>query len=183
MNIFAPLNKPMKYPYTNDELRVDNPNVSFPEVIDYSTLSHFNVYPVQQTPLPEHNASTHRCVEGIPEELDGDWVQTWAIVALTEDQIAAEAQLRRNVAKSARTAAIENITVTTSAGNTFDGDEASQTRMTRAILSLQHRRPEDMSTVNWVLADNSVIEASLAELTEALILAGSAQASLWVLHP
>ena len=33
----------------------------------------------------------------------------------------------------------------------------------------------------WVLADNTVIQASSAELTEALTLAGAEQARLWVL--
>jgi hypothetical protein len=33
-----------------------------------------------------------------------------------------------------------------------------------------------------VLADNSVIDATAAELTEALVLSGQAQAALWVLE-
>ena len=36
-------------------------------------------------------------------------------------------------------------------------------------------------SVTWVLADNSVIQATPAELTEALVLAGQAQAAIWVL--
>lgn len=78
--------------------------------------------------------------------------------------------------KSARSAAVEAIKVTTLAGNTFDGDEISQGRMARAISSM-----EDADSVVWVLADNSVIQATKAELKEALRLAGSAQAAIWVL--
>ena len=77
--------------------------------------------------------------------------------------------------KSARSAAVEAIKVTTLAGNTFDGDEVSQGRMARAVSSM-----EDADTVLWVLADNSVIQATKAELREALHLAGSAQAAIWV---
>ena len=77
-----------------------------------------------------------------------------------------------------RAAAVEAIKVTTQAGNTFDGDEISQGRMARAVLALNAAAPG--TTVNWILADNSVIEATAAELTEALALAGAAQAALWV---
>jgi hypothetical protein len=80
--------------------------------------------------------------------------------------------------KAEREAAVKAITVTTSAGNTFDGDEISQGRMARAILALQ---ATGAKSVAWVLADNSVIEATAAELAEALALAGAEQARLWVM--
>ena len=80
--------------------------------------------------------------------------------------------------KASRAASVEAIKVTTQAGNTFDGDEISQGRMARAILALNAAAPG--ATVNWVLADNSVIDAAAQELTEALALAGSAQAGVWV---
>lgn len=79
--------------------------------------------------------------------------------------------------KASRAAAVEAIDVTTAAGNTFDGDEISQGRMARAILGLQTMPG---SAVTWVLADNSVIQATAAELSEALALAGAAQAAIWV---
>lgn len=43
----------------------------------------------------------------------------------------------REQAKTERAAAVSAITVTTLAGNTFDGDEISQGRMARAISALQ----------------------------------------------
>lgn len=73
--------------------------------------------------------------------------------------------------KVERAAAVKAITVTTAAGNTFDGDEISQGRMARAILALP-----DGGTVPWVLHDNTVIDAT----GEALTLAGAEQARLWV---
>ena len=84
----------------------------------------------------------------------------------------------RESLKAARAAAVEALTVTTAAGNTFDGDETSQARMSRAILVLSTGAA---TSVPWVLADNTVIQASAAELTEALALAGAEQARLWVL--
>lgn len=85
----------------------------------------------------------------------------------------------RNALIAQRDAAVAAIKVTTTAGNTFDGDEPSQDRMTRAVVAMS-AAPAG-STVNWVLADNSVIDATQEELTEALLLAGTAQAALWVI--
>lgn len=91
--------------------------------------------------------------------------------APTDEQI-------RATAKAARAAAVDAIKVTTQAGHTFDGDEVSQGRMARAIISLQ---ATGTPSVTWVLADNSVIEASAAELTEALSRSGAAQVAVWVI--
>ena len=84
----------------------------------------------------------------------------------------------REQLKAQRAAAVDAITVTTAAGHTFDGDEVSQTRMTRAIIALQ---ATGTPGVPWVLHDNSVLMATVAELSEALALAGAAQAAIWVI--
>ena len=98
---------------------------------------------------------------------------------ITQEQKIAEAIKRQHTKwKQDRTEAVRSIKVTTVAGNTFDGDEESQGRMARAILGLEVIGPE--ATATWVLADNSVIQATAAELREALALAGAEQARLWV---
>ncbi len=84
----------------------------------------------------------------------------------------------REEAKATRTTAVENITVTTTTGKTFDGDETAQGRMARTIIGMQ---ATGAATIVWVLADNTATQATLAELTEALCLAGQAQADLWVI--
>lgn len=78
-------------------------------------------------------------------------------------------------AKQERRDRVASIIVTTAAGNTFDGNEDSQNRMTRALLGLQ-----DGETIEWVLANNSSKFVNKAELAEALRLAGQEQARLWV---
>lgn len=84
----------------------------------------------------------------------------------------------RDTLKANREMAVAAIKVTTQAGNTFDGDELSQARMARAIIALSTGLAP---SVTWVLADNSVIDATGAELTEALVLSGQAQAAIWVI--
>lgn len=87
------------------------------------------------------------------------------------------AQAKRTFDKEVREMNVAKIKVTTQAGHTFDGDELSQTRMARAIIALQ---ATGIPSVTWILADNTVIQASVAELGEALALAGAAQAGMWV---
>ena len=87
----------------------------------------------------------------------------------SSDQLRAEA-------KAARAIAVAAIIVTTSTGKTFDGDETSQTRMARAIIGMQ---VANAPTITWTLANNSIVDVTVAELTEALILAGQQQAVLW----
>lgn len=85
----------------------------------------------------------------------------------------------RDQLKAERQAAVDAIRVTTASGKTFDGDETSQTRMARAIVGMQ---AAGAPTITWVLADNTPTEVTVAELTEALILAGQAQAEVWVIE-
>lgn len=87
-----------------------------------------------------------------------------------------KAMAEREEWKQQRQAAVDAITVTVN-GKVFDGDEVSQTRMARAIIGMQAAQA---ATINWTLADNTVTQATVAELTEALILAGQRQAELWV---
>ena len=112
----------------------------------------------------------------------GHWEQLWEVVALDAETVTAnqlaKAERDRESFKAARATAVDNIKVTTAAGNTFDGDETSQARMSRAILVLSTGAA---ASVPWVLANNTVIQATAAELTEALALAGAEQARLWML--
>lgn len=79
--------------------------------------------------------------------------------------------------KAARDLAVKELTVTTTIGNVFDGDETSQTRMARAIQGIQGGF--NGTTINWKLADNTIVVVDEAELTEALTKAGLAQEALW----
>ena len=97
-----------------------------------------------------------------------------AATPATPEQIAATTRAQ---AKAARAAAVEAITVTVG-GKVFDGDEASQGRMSRAIIGMQ---AAGAPTIGWTLANNATAEVTIAELTTALILAGQTQAALWPL--
>lgn len=88
----------------------------------------------------------------------------------TQEMIDAE---RMAQAKSARSAIVSNIIVEVD-GMQFDGDESSQDRMTRAIVAL-----DAGETIQWVLADNSVVQVTREQLRQALRLAGKQQTEVW----
>ena len=112
--------------------------------------------------------------------INGEWRQIKKHVP-TPEEIAAEQAITekrlREEWKQQRQQAVDAITVTVN-GKVFDGDETSQTRMSRTILGMQ---ATGQATITWILADNTVTQATQAELTEALGLAGQRQAELWVI--
>lgn len=140
-------------------------NCSIPAVPNPEQLKQLGLSTLVETEKP---SSAHYQLD--PVLKSGKWVQVWGSPEPTILE-----QIQREAFKAERAQAVRQIKVTTSAGNTFDGDETSQGRMARAILTLP-----DGTTVTWVLHDNTVIEATADELREALALAGAEQARLWV---
>jgi len=69
--------------------------------------------------------------------------------------------------KERRLKALNSITVTTSNGNTFDGNEASRNNMLCAINASEIF---NKTTTEWKLADNTIVTITLDELKEALAL-------------
>jgi len=159
-------------------------NGMLPAVLDAPTRETLDIDPVLITPSPAVTADQTAVRDGVVLDKLGNWVYGWRVEPKTPAQIAADRATRdasaRDEAKRLREDAVGGIKVTTAAGHTFDGDEISQGRMARAIIALQ--ASNQTSSVVWVLADNSVIDATAAELTEALALAGAAQAALWVIE-
>lgn len=82
--------------------------------------------------------------------------------------------------KALRAEAVSKITVTVD-GMEFDGDETAQDRMARAITMFQANNLPADTVTPWVLADNTVAEVTVAQLSKALLLAGQAQTALWTI--
>ena len=78
--------------------------------------------------------------------------------------------------KAIKVQQVSELLVTTSTGKVFDGDETSQDRMTRAILISGYTGQD---STQWKLADNTITIVTVAELQEALALAGSAMSGIW----
>lgn len=81
------------------------------------------------------------------------------------------------VKKDIRDNGVSNITVTTSTGKTFDGDETSQNRICRVITVMTAK---SIPTAKWKLHDSDVAtDVTKDEFVEALYLAGTKQTQLW----
>ena len=76
--------------------------------------------------------------------------------------IVAKAELKR-----AKADILNSITVTTTNGNTFDGNKTSRVNLLAEIMSYEVLGEEE---VTWHLADNSDVKVTITELKEALAL-------------
>lgn len=124
----------------------------------------------------EYTQAAHWCNSNKAIILDqGEYYEVVSLPEKTAEELANEAMLK---AKTERSDAVSRITVEVD-GMTFDGDETSQDRMTRAItMFTSSGLPED-TTTSWVLADNTVAQVTIGQLTQALLLAGKKQTELW----
>lgn len=106
----------------------------------------------------------------------GDYFEVVAIPEPTEEEKAAQ---KLSQAKAERADAVSKITVEVD-GMVFDGDEEAQTRMGRTVAAAVAQGADlDTTYRTWVLADNTVAQVTVAQLAEALTLAGDAQTALW----
>ena len=62
-------------------------------------------------------------------------------------------------------------------GVVYQGDEISQSRMSRAIAGL----PDDTTTIKWRAKDNTSHELNKSDLKQILYLAGQEQTRIWFL--
>lgn len=97
--------------------------------------------------------------------VNGRWVVENKPVEIPPQPSAEEIAREAIIAKQN---ALFNITVTTSTGKTFDGDEVSRSDMVSAILIANFT---GLKQTEWKLADNSTQVVTLDELQEALRLA------------
>lgn len=95
---------------------------------------------------------------------------------LTEEEKEA---LALEKAKAERAKAVSEIVVEVD-GMRFDGDEESQTRLSRTISAAVALGVDlDTYTQTWVLADNAIAQPTIKQLALALKLAGEEQTRLW----
>jgi hypothetical protein len=78
-------NNQIIYPYSINQLRIDEYNVSFPQIITNEVLETFSMYEVLITPKP--NDYTKNIEEGVPEMVDGKYYQRWETTNASEEEI------------------------------------------------------------------------------------------------
>ena len=75
---------PPVWPYSLAQLRKDEPSQSFSYSPSDAELAHYDVFRVQSQQQPEYDPATHKVVEAQPSLVDGQWIQQWQIVELTQ---------------------------------------------------------------------------------------------------
>lgn len=94
-------NSVVKYPYTLREMREENTNVCFPDLIPDEDLALFGVYRVDVNTIPTYDNVNQR-VEWptIPSLVDGKWVLVGQVIDKTQEQLdsdtLSQAKLIRN---------------------------------------------------------------------------------------
>jgi hypothetical protein len=73
------------YPYSVEQLKVDEYNTSFPKELTIQILEEWGVYEVKRTPKPTDYTKT--ITEGTPQLVDGSYVQIWDEVDATQSEI------------------------------------------------------------------------------------------------
>jgi hypothetical protein len=73
------------YPYSVEQLKVDEYNTSFPKELTIQILEEWGVYEVKRTPKPTDYTKT--ITEGTPQLADGSYVQIWDEADATQSEI------------------------------------------------------------------------------------------------
>jgi hypothetical protein len=75
---------PLRWPYSLAQLRLDEPSRSFSPAPSDAELAHYDCYLVAAQSQPEYDPATHRVVEAQPALADGQWLQQWELLELTD---------------------------------------------------------------------------------------------------
>lgn len=73
-----------QYPYTVDDLRRDNPNVSFPKKVPEQMMGKFGMFVVHMSEAPSINSRVQTLSSDV-QFIDGKWKQVWSVSNLPED--------------------------------------------------------------------------------------------------
>lgn len=77
----------IKFPYSLDDLKKDNPDVSFPAVPPVELLQEYGIYEVDVTAMPIYDQTMQRVEADGPTLIDDRWVESWKIIDLTSEEI------------------------------------------------------------------------------------------------
>ena len=82
------------YPYSVQQLKLDNTNISFPTTISDSLLESFNVYPVEFRDSGYDNDETKDVIEVTPTLSGSVYIQTYEITDADSETIAKRSEIK-----------------------------------------------------------------------------------------
>ena len=85
------------YPYTKNDLRINNPNTSFPVEMNDDFLANYGIYPVVVEAPPENDSPILGArTKDTPELIDGVWTLQWETFEKTAEVIERELEMETN---------------------------------------------------------------------------------------
>jgi hypothetical protein len=75
-----------EYPYDKNKVRKDFPNVSFPTLLNNTTLAEFNVFEVIDVAPPSYDKYTESISEPDPIQINGIWTRQWLVTPLSAEE-------------------------------------------------------------------------------------------------
>ena len=79
------INGIITYPYSIQQLKIDEYNTSFPKELTTQILEEWGVFEVNRTPKPTDYTKT--ITEGTPQLVDSSYIQVWNEVDATQSEI------------------------------------------------------------------------------------------------
>lgn len=89
----------VKYPYTLEELKKDNPNVSFPKSLTQDDLDAFNLLPYMETSPPMYDNKAYQIQRTLPEIKNGKVVVGWEVLPRRDAEIRIRQERDRRLAE------------------------------------------------------------------------------------
>lgn len=85
--LLASNNTILKFPYSLEEFRSDNPQTSFPIEMSAEELSEWGVFTVEDQIPPAFNEQTEFLEIGDPVLVDGKWVREWNVIQASPEEV------------------------------------------------------------------------------------------------
>lgn len=90
----------LNFPYTEEQLYRDHPNVSFPNPLTASDLQRFNVVIVDPTPAPVFDHTVNP--QSNPVNNNGKWMQQWTNIPASQAEIAQRTSIQSATVRGER---------------------------------------------------------------------------------
>lgn len=86
--------------YTLNQLKLANPNTSFPRVMTDARYAEWDMYPLAIADKPSYNVNTQDISVGTITRVNGTWTRGWSVTNKDTSEIEANVRSQRNKALS-----------------------------------------------------------------------------------
>lgn len=136
------------YPYSVEQLKVENPNVSFPKDLSEELLESYGVHLVTLKDRPEINHRTQKTEEAATPVLeDGAWVLNWVTSDKTAEEIQGFDDAAARFNREQRDAKLAETDYLALSDNTMSAEMTTYRQALRDITA--HENWPNLSDDNW----------------------------------